>query len=141
MAEVLYFNAEQMAQLNELLDVKYATLWSQLLKGVGGSSELVNLALSQLGNEDGEKYWRWAGLDSRCEWCALFVSWCGDQAGLRASGQIPYFSFVSDGVDWFKDKGRWIDSVTIYFRRTSYNPIVESVSAYYPIFIMWGILV
>ena len=109
MAEVLYFNAEQMAQMNELLDVKYAPLWSQLLKGVGGSSELVNLALSQLGNEGGEKYWRWAGLDTRCEWCALFVSWCGDQTGLRASGQIPYFSFVSDGVDWFKDKGQWID--------------------------------
>ena len=108
-ASKLYFNTEQMAQLNELLDARYASLWSQLLKGVGGSSELVNLALSQLGNEGGEKYWRWAGLDTRCEWCALFVSWCAEQTGLMGSGQIPYFSFVSDGVDWFKDKGRWID--------------------------------
>ena len=113
-AEALYFNAEQMAELNELLDPKNASLWLELLRGIGlGSSELVNLALSQLGNEGGEKYWRWAGLDERCEWCALFVSWCGDQTGLRASGQIPYFSFVSDGVDWFKDKNKWIDGSEI----------------------------
>lgn len=113
-AEALYFNTEQMAELNELLDPKNAPLWLELLRGIGlGSSELVNLALSQLGNEGGEKYWRWAGLDERCEWCALFVSWCGDQTGLRDSGQIPYFSFVSDGVDWFKDKGKWIDGSEI----------------------------
>ena len=109
-AAALSFNTEQMAQLNELLDPKYATFWAELLRGIGlGSSELVNLALSQLGNEGGEKFWRWAGLDTRCEWCALFVSWCGDQTGLRASGQIPFFSFVSDGVDFFKDKDKWID--------------------------------
>lgn len=112
-ASKLSFNTEQMAQLNELLDARYASLWSQLLKGVGGSSELVNLALSQLGNEGGEKYWRWAGLDTRCEWCALFVSWCAEQTGLMGSGQIPYFSFVSDGVNWFKDKGRWIDGADV----------------------------
>lgn len=112
-ASKLSFNTEQMAQLNELLDARYASLWSQLLKGVGGSSELVNLALSQLGNEGGEKYWRWAGLDTRCEWCALFVSWCAEQTGLMGSGQIPYFSFVSDGVDWFEDKGRWIDGADV----------------------------
>jgi len=112
-ASKLSFNTEQMAQLDELLDARYASLWCQLLKGVGGSSELVNLALSQLGNEGGEKYWRWAGLDTRCEWCALFVSWCAEQTGLMGSGQIPYFSFVSDGVDWFKDKGRWIDGADV----------------------------
>jgi len=108
-ASTLSFNDQQTAQLNELLDVKNASLWAQILKGVGGSNELVNLALSQLGNEGGEKYWRWAGLSSRCEWCALFVSWCGDQTGLRAAGKIPYFSFVSDGVSFYKNKDLWID--------------------------------
>ena len=108
-ASSLSFNDQQNAQLNELLDSKNASLWAQILKGVGGSNELVNLALSQLGNEGGEKYWRWAGLSSRCEWCALFVSWCGDQTGLRAAGKIPYFSFVSDGVSFYKNKDLWID--------------------------------
>ena len=109
-ASTLHFNVQQLAQLNELLDVKNASLWAEILRGVGlGSNELVNLALSQLGNKGGEKYWRWAGLSSRCEWCALFVSWCGDKTGLRAAGQIPYFSFVSDGVSFYKNKGKWID--------------------------------
>jgi len=109
-ASSLHFNAQQLAQLNELLDVKNASLWAEILRGVGlGSNELVNLALSQLGNKGGEKYWRWAGLSKRCEWCALFVSWCGDKTGLRAAGQIPYFSFVSDGVSFYKKKGKWID--------------------------------
>jgi hypothetical protein len=109
-ATSLHFNAQQLAQLNELLDVKNASLWAEILRGVGlGSNDLVNLALSQLGNKGGEKYWRWAGLNKRCEWCALFVSWCGDQTGLRAAGQIPYFSFVSDGVSFYKKKGKWID--------------------------------
>ena len=109
-AKKLSFNTNQMAQLNELLDTKNASLWAEILRGVGlGSNELVNLALSQLGNKGGEKFWRWAGLSKRCEWCALFVSWCGDQTGLRAAGQIPYFSFVSDGVSFYKNKGKWIE--------------------------------
>lgn len=88
----------------------HASLWAEILRGVGlGSNELVNLALSQLGNKGGETYWRWAGLSKRCEWCALFVSWCGDKTGLRTAGQIPYFSFVSDGVSFYKNKGKWID--------------------------------
>ena len=112
-AAALSFNDEQMAELNELLDVKNASLWAQILRGVGlGSNELVNLALSQLGNEGGEKYWSWAGLSSRCEWCALFVTWCADQTGLLGT-RIPYFSFVSDGVEWFQENGKWIDGTEV----------------------------
>ena len=106
----LSFTEKQMAELAELLDEKNASLWGQILIGVGsGSDQLVNVALSQLGNKGGEKFWRWAGRTNRCAWCALFVSWCADQTGLLSSGQIPYFSFVQDGVSWFKNKGKWID--------------------------------
>ena len=108
-AFALSFNVKQLAEMRELLDVKNASLWAQILKGVGsGSNELVNLALSQLGNKGGEKYWKWAGSSKRIAWCALFVSWCADKTGLRAAGQIPYFSFVGDGVHWFKTKNKWI---------------------------------
>lgn len=123
-ASSLHFNGQQMAQLNELLDVKNASMWAQILRGVGlGSNELVNLALSQLGNKGGEKYWRWAGLNKRCEWCALFVSWCGDQTGLRAAGQIPYFSFVSDGVKFYKNKGKWIDGSEV--NSSNYDKLIQ----------------
>ena len=120
-ASKLSFNSDQTAQLNALLDVKNASLWAQVLRGVGGSNELVNLALSQLGNEGGEKFWRWAGLDSRCAWCALFVSWCADQTGLLGT-QIPYFSFVSDGVSWFKSHDKWIDGSEV--NSTNYDKVV-----------------
>lgn len=123
-ASSLHFNTQQMDQLNELLDVKNASMWAQILRGVGlGSNELVNLALSQLGNKGGEKYWRWAGLNKRCEWCALFVSWCGDQTGLRAAGQIPYFSFVSDGVKFYKNKGKWIDGSDV--NSSNYDKLIQ----------------
>ncbi len=123
-ATSLHFNTQQTAQLNELLDVKNASLWAEILRGVGlGSNELVNLALSQLGNKGGEKYWRWAGLSKRCEWCALFVSWCGDQTGLRAAGQIPYFSFVSDGVSFYKKKGKWIDGSEV--NSSNYDKLIQ----------------
>lgn len=106
----LGFTEDQMAQVNALLSVDYRTWWGPLLLGIGGGSQdLVNVALSQLGNEGGETYWRWAGLESRCEWCALFVSWCADQTGLLAAGQVPYFSFCADGLAWYQAKGMWID--------------------------------
>lgn len=119
----LGFSDAQNAQLAELLDVRYASLWIQILRGVGlGSDELVTLALSQIGNDGGEKFWRWAGLDSRCPWCALFVSWCADQTGLLASGKIPYFSFVTDGVAWFQANDKWIDGSEV--DSSNYDQIV-----------------
>ncbi len=123
-ASALHFNSQQQAQLNELLDVKNYSLWAEILRGTGlGTNELVNLALSQLGNKGGEKYWKWAGLSKRCEWCALFVSWCGDQTGLRAAGQIPYFSFVSDGVSFYKKKGKWIDGFEV--NSSNYDKLIQ----------------
>lgn len=123
-AIALSFNVKQLAEMRELLDVKNASLWAQILKGVGsGSNELVNLALSQLGNKGGEKYWKWAGSSKRIAWCALFVSWCADKTGLRASGQIPYFSFVGDGVHWFKTKGKWISGSDI--NSSNYDKIIR----------------
>ena len=123
-ATALSFNVKQLAEMRELLDVKNASLWAQVLSGVGsGSNALVNLALSQLGNKGGEKYWRWAGSNKRIAWCALFVSWCGDKTGLRAAGKVPYFSFVGDGVHWFKTKGKWIKGSEV--NSSNYDKLVQ----------------
>lgn len=75
--------------------------------GLFGSGQLVTIAKSQLGNEGGEKFWSWWGFDSREEWCACFVSWCADQAGLIQKGAVPKFSLCTAGVDWFQEKGKW----------------------------------
>lgn len=73
----------------------------------GGNQAIVEVALTQLGNEGGQPYWSWYGFDGRVEWCACFVSWCADQCGYLGSGIIPKFSLCSDGVDWFNGNGQW----------------------------------
>ena len=75
--------------------------------GLFGNGQLVTIAKSQLGNEGGEKFWSWYGFDSREEWCACFVSWCADQAGLIQNGTVPKFSLCTAGVDWFQEQGKW----------------------------------
>lgn len=75
----------------------------------GGNQAIVEVALTQLGNEGGQPYWSWYGFGGRVEWCACFASWCADQCGYLESGIIPKFSLCSDGVNWFKSKGQWQD--------------------------------
>ena len=75
--------------------------------GLFGNGQLVTIAKSQLGNEGGEKFWSWWGFTERQEWCACFVSWCADQAGLIQKEAVPKFSGCTDGVAWFQAKGKW----------------------------------
>lgn len=75
----------------------------------GGNQAIVEVALTQLGNEGGQPYWSWYGFGGRVEWCACFASWCADQCGYLENGIIPKFSLCSDGVNWFKGKGQWQD--------------------------------
>mgnify|MGYP003291891471 FL=1 len=75
----------------------------------GGNQAIVEVALTQLGNEGGQPYWSWYGFDSRVEWCACFVSWCADQCGYIESGIIPKFAGCVDGANWFKGNGQWQD--------------------------------
>ena len=91
----------------------------------GGNQAIVEVALTQLGNEGGEPYWSWYGFGGRVEWCACFASWCADQCGYLESGIIPKFSLCSDGVDWFKGRGQWLDK--------NYEPQAGDI-----IFFDWG---
>lgn len=75
----------------------------------GGNQAIVEVALTQVGNQGGQPYWSWYGFDSRVEWCACFVSWCADQCGYIESGLIPKFAGCVDGANWFKSNGKWQD--------------------------------
>ena len=75
----------------------------------GSNQAIVEVALTQIGNEGGQPYWSWYGFDSRVEWCACFVSWCADQCGYIDSGLIPKFAGCIDGANWFKSNNRWND--------------------------------
>ena len=74
-----------------------------------GNQTIVEVAASQLGNVGGEPYWSWYGFESRVSWCACFVSWCADQCGYIDAGIIPKFSGCVNGVNWFKERGQWLD--------------------------------
>ena len=74
-----------------------------------GNQAIVEIALTQVGNVGGELYWSWWGLSERAEWCAMFVSWCADQAGLLDTGAIPKFENCVWGANWFKDNAGWAD--------------------------------
>ena len=73
---------------------------------------IVDVALSQVGNVGGEPYWSWYGFTNHVEWCACFVSWCADQCGYLDSGAYPKFSGCVFGMQWFQQRGLWLDSST-----------------------------
>ena len=70
---------------------------------------IVDVALTQVGNVGGEPYWSWYGFTGRVEWCACFVSWCADQCGYLDSGAYPKFSGCVFGMQWFQQRGLWLD--------------------------------
>ena len=70
---------------------------------------IVDVALTQVGNVGGEPYWSWYGFTNHVEWCACFVSWCADQCGYLDSGIYPKFSGCVFGMQWFQQRGLWLD--------------------------------
>ena len=109
MADKYNWNADKRKQLAELLDPKNDSMWSAVLYGISnGNSDIVAVALGQLGNEGGQLFWSWYGFDGRVEWCACFVSWCANECGYLEAGIIPKFAAcTSQGMPWFKERGQW----------------------------------
>lgn len=109
MSDQYRFNDDQDSQLEEILSVDNS-MWLAVLYGIYGSDDMiVQIALSQIGNVGGEPYWSWYGFGSRVEWCACFVSWCADQCGYIETGVIPKYAGCVNGVEWFRERGQWMD--------------------------------
>ena len=113
MAEEYGFDEKQLGYVTELLTEEYSDLWASLSVPGVGSDDIVAVALSQVGNVGGQPYWSWYGFSSRVEWCACFVSWCGEQCGYIESGVIPKHSYCPTGVEWFRSRGQWQDRNSI----------------------------
>lgn len=73
------------------------------------ASDIVGVATTQVGYSEGydgyTKYGDWYGLPNS-DWCAMFVSWCANQAGVDTS-TFPSFALCSAGCDWFMSQGRF----------------------------------
>ena len=93
LAHALQFSPENAAELGwpRYGDPQYVPHVQRYYSGGGilgvifGNGQIVQVAKQEVGSSNGEKYWRWYGFDSYVEWCACFVSWCGEQAGLIES--------------------------------------------------------
>ena len=110
MASQYGFNQEQKDYLTELLKPENNSLWAAALYGINYSDDqIVMVALTQIGNVGGDPYWSWYGFGSRVEWCACFVSWCANECGYIDTGVIPKYAGCVNGVQWFKDRGQWVD--------------------------------
>ena len=111
MATQYGFSASQKEQLNELLSVDKQKIWTDVLSGItNNTGDIVQVALSQIGNVGGQPYWSWYGFSSRVEWCACFVSWCANGCGYIENGIIPKYASCVNGVSWFKNRGQWQDN-------------------------------
>lgn len=90
------------------------------------AADIVAIAVSQAGYCEGslsgnpsyassnnyQKYGQWydANVDNigvtRAAWCAAFVSWCANQAGIPSS-TMYYHAYCPYGVNWFRNQGRF----------------------------------
>ena len=78
-----------------------------------GATDIIGVARTQVGyqeNSVGTKYGDWYnGVFVNQPWCAMFVSWCAEQAGIPNT-VIQKYASCSVEVAWFKAIGRWHDS-------------------------------
>lgn len=78
----------------------------------GGGERIVQIALQEENNPSGAKYWRYV-MGSQfvngdvTPWCACFVSWCANEAGLIDSGIVPKAAAVRAYHRYYADKGRF----------------------------------
>lgn len=85
------------------------------------NSEIILVAKAQIGNEGGDKFWKWYGFETHVAWCCCFISWCANECNYIDKDIIPKFSVCSDGIDWFTNRNQWHD------RGASYYPIVGDI--------------
>ncbi|EFU74738.1 hypothetical protein HMPREF9088_0423, partial [Enterococcus italicus DSM 15952] len=73
-----------------------------------GNSTIVKAALKELDegtHEGGTKYWQWYGFNGRVEWCAIFVSYNAEKAGVK----MERFAYCPTGIENFKAKNQWLE--------------------------------
>lgn len=73
------------------------------------AQKVLDIARSELGYKEGRgndtKYGKWYHLN-RQPWCAMFISWCANQAGVPTN-VIPKHAYTPSGAKFFKKRGRW----------------------------------
>ena len=74
-----------------------------------GDNELVKLAVREIGNEGGEKYWKWWGFESQINWGSVFIAWLGAHVDDSIGRYVPQYANVEYFVEDFKASERWLE--------------------------------
>ena len=110
MAAKYSLSERQKDTMHQLLSDEYRSIWGSVLYGIkSGDTAIIDVAASQIGNVGGEPYWSMFGFTSRIEWCACFVSCCGNECGYLDNGIMPRAIGCVVSMSWYKERGQWID--------------------------------
>lgn len=96
---------------NEAQAASYPTGYPNTYKNTGNyANDIIGVARTQVGykeNSAGTKYGYWYSPSLVNQpWCAMFVSWCANQAKVPQTA-IKKYASCSTEVAWFKSVGRW----------------------------------
>ena len=69
------------------------------------------------GSANYTKYGKWYGINPGA-WCAMFVSWCANQAGISQT-MLPKYASCDEGMKFFRNNGRFYKSSAY---KGSYTP-------------------
>ena len=105
---------------------KYYTALTKVNLTGNQRTDIVNVAKSQIGYQEGSsssqlsgttyggsnytEYGRWYGMQDM--WCAMFVSWCANVAGISTS-IVPSHSYTPSGLSWFQSRGLAYSRATV----------------------------
>lgn len=91
--------------------------------------DVIGVAKTQIGYHEGSnnytKYGVWFG-NANVAWCAVFLAWCANQAGVSQS-VMPKYSTCDTLKTWFSGKSRWRGSAS---HGGSYQPKMGDVIFY-----------
>lgn len=93
--------------------------------GLTQAESIVSAARGEVGNcftkDNKYTYWYY-GYHRSEDWCAIFVSWCAEQAGV-ASDIVPRLAGAHSNFDWFNSRGLWHGKKSITW---TYNGVTRS---------------
>ncbi|OOB74989.1 hypothetical protein AXF41_13560, partial [Clostridium haemolyticum] len=82
--------------------------------------KFINIAETQLGiTETGNnitKYGEWYGLNGN-PWCAMFISWCANEAGIL-NRIVSKYASCATGAEWYRTKERYKTRESGYIPKT-----------------------
>ncbi len=109
--------------------------WNSTVPGTSGVNKFIEVAKQELAKgfkeiqENINPYGAWYG-NNGAEWCAMFVSWCANKAGIMGS-LIPRYQNCALGASWYKVRGRYRTRTSGYIPKPGDIVFYTTLSGFY----------